>query len=145
MIVSNSFPLGVLFFLYWLVKQIALPKTSAIGWATFAYCLYCCAKAKDCNFYLGRKWVISIFGRFKTSFIMCISILSQLRCFSEKIMGALNRNFENPWRNQGRTPYNTSYRSFTLFGILKMKLRCRLGVIWCSAFSFLLSIKIWRI
>ncbi len=61
MIVSNSFPLGVLLFLYWLVKQIALPKTSAIGWATFAYCLYCCAKAKDRNFYLGRKLAIYIF------------------------------------------------------------------------------------
>ncbi len=35
-------------------------------------------------------------------------------------MGRLNRNFKKPWGNQGRTPYITSYRSFTLFGTLKM-------------------------
>ncbi len=81
--------------------------------------LHCRAKAKDRNFDFGRNLVIDIFGTFKTSFIMCISILSQFRCFSEKIMGCLNRNFEKPWRNQGRTPYNTSYCSFTLFGTLK--------------------------
>ncbi len=68
----------------------------------------------------GRKRVIDIFGTFKTSFIMCISILSQFRCFSEKIMGGLNRNFEKPRGNQGRTPYNTSYGSFALFGTLKL-------------------------
>ncbi len=83
-------------------------------------CVYCRANAKDRNFDFGRKWVIDIFGTFKTSFIMCISSLSQFRCFSKKIMGGLNRNFENPRRNQGRTPYNTSYRSFTLFGTLKL-------------------------
>ncbi len=82
--------------------------------------LYCRAKAKDRNFVFCRKGVIDIFGTFKTSFIMYISILSQFSCFSEKIMGRLNRNFEKPRRNQGRTQYNTSKRSFTLFGTLKM-------------------------
>ncbi len=82
--------------------------------------LYCRAKAKDRNFDFCRKWVIDIFGTFKTSFIMYICILSQFRCFSEKIMGGLNRNFKKPRRNQGRTPYNTSNGSFTLFGTLKM-------------------------
>ncbi len=35
-------------------------------------------------------------------------------------MGGLNRNFEKPQRNQGRTPYNSSYGSFTLFRTLKL-------------------------
>ncbi len=75
-------------------------------------------------------------------------------------MGRLNRNFEKPRRNQGRTPYNTSYRSFTLFETLKMSF----GVlplfspesIWSYGyglelygvlpfFFFLLSIKVWHI
>ncbi len=97
----------------------------------------CRAKANDRNFDFGQKWVIDIFGTFKTSFTMCISILSQFRCFSEKIMGSLNRNFEKPRRNQGRTLYNTSYGSVTLFGTLKMSY----GVLP----FFLLSIKVCRI
>ncbi len=36
--------------------------------------LFCRAKAKDRNFDFGRKLAIDIFGTFKTSFIMCISI-----------------------------------------------------------------------
>ncbi len=50
---------------------------------------FCRAKAKDRNFDFGRKLVNYIFGTFKTSFIMWISIFSQFRCFSEKIMGVL--------------------------------------------------------
>ncbi len=116
--------------------------------------LYCHAKAKDCNFNFGWKWVIDIFGTFKTSFIMCISILSQFRCFYEKIMGGLNRNFEKPWRNQGRTPYNTSNGSFTLFGTLKLSLclTVRQNEFTVTAWSytvfclfFFLSIKVCRI
>ncbi len=83
-------------------------------------CKYCRAKAKDCNFDFCRKWVIDVFGTFKTSFIMYRSILSQFSFSSKKIMGRLNRNFKKPQRNQGRTLYNTSNRSFTLFGTLKM-------------------------
>ncbi len=82
--------------------------------------LFCHAKAKYRNFDFCRKLVTDIFGTFKTSFIMYISILSQFSCFSEKIMGRLNRNFKKPRRNQRRTPYDTSYRSFTLFGMLKL-------------------------
>ncbi len=33
-------------------------------------------------------------------------------------MGCLNRNFKKT-PEKGRTPYNTSYRSFILFGTLK--------------------------
>ncbi len=78
--------------------------------------LYCRAKAKDRNFDFWWKLVIDVFGTFKISFIMYISILSQFPCFSEKIMGRLNRNF----KNQGRTPYNTGYCSLILLGTLKM-------------------------
>ncbi len=93
---------------------------SSMHWQRESMGLYCRAKAKDRNFNFGRKLVIDIVGTFETSFIMCISILSQFCCFSEKIMGGLNRNFKKPRGNQGRTPYNTSNGSFTLFGTLKL-------------------------
>ncbi len=110
-------------------------------------CIYCRAKAKDCNFNFGRKLVMYVFGTVKTSFqdIKYIQrILSQFRCFSEKIMGCLNCNCEKPRRTQCRTPNNTSYASFTLsYCVLplfnctsNMKLPSQLGVIRCSAFVY---------
>ncbi len=73
-------------------------------------------------------------------------------------MGGLNRKFEKPRRNQGRTPYNTSYGSFPLFGTLKLSY----GILllfncvskWSNGYGlelygvlpfFLLSIKVCRI
>ncbi len=70
------------------MKQVHERNTIKKHWlnGTCNY-LFCCAKAKDRNFDFGRKFVIDSFGTFKTSFIVCLSILSQFRCFSEKIMG----------------------------------------------------------
>ncbi len=69
-------------------------------------------------------------------------------------MGGLNRNFKKPRRNQGRTLYNTSYGSFTLFGTLKLSysaltlFNCASKWIYgaslelYSVLPFLLSIKV---
>ncbi len=83
--------------------------------------VYCHAKAKDRN-------LIYILGHSRHPFIMYISILSQFRCFSEKIMGRLNRNFEKPRRDQGRTSYNISYES--------------IDVIFCFGVNYLLNAKL---
>ncbi len=90
---------------WWLLCSLLHPTAKHLN-RLAAILVYISAvqRQKTVTSIIGQKWVIDIFGTFKTSFIVCISILSQFSCFSEKIMGRLNRNFEKPWRNQGRTP-----------------------------------------
>ncbi len=50
--------------------------------------------------------------------------------FKMQIVGRLNCNCKKPQRNQGRTLYNTSYRSFTMFGTLKLSYFVSRTLIW---------------
>ncbi len=51
--------------------------------------IYCRAKAKDRNFNFGRKLVMYVFGTVNTSSKDIQRILSQFRCFSQKIISFL--------------------------------------------------------